>query len=63
MLQWTHTNKKQTKKTKINEQTKPNKTKHKDIENKVVVTRGEGGGEKGEGDQLHGDRWKLNFWW
>ena len=36
---------------KINEQTKPNKNKHIDIENRVVVTREEGmwQGRRGEG--------------
>ena len=34
--------KKQTTTTKINEQTKPNKNKHVDTENRVVVTRGGG---------------------
>ena len=46
---------------------KPNKNQPVDIENKVVVTREEGagrrgGGEMDKGDQLYGDRWKLNFW-
>ena len=35
---------KQTKKPKINEQTKSSKNKHIDIENRVVATRGERGG-------------------
>ena len=54
------------KKTKINEQTKPNKNKHIDKRNTVVITRGEVGwreGKMGKGGQLYGDRQKLNFWW
>ena len=50
-------------KSKISEQTKQ---KHLDKWNREVVTRGETGwgeGEMGKGDQLYGDRWKLNFWW
>ena len=54
-------------KNKINEQAKQN---HIDREIRVVVTRGKGLGEggrgcckMGKGDQLYGDRWKLNFWW
>ena len=47
------------KKTKINEQTKPNKNKHIDKRNTVVITRGEVGwreGKMGKGGQLYGDR-------
>ena len=52
-------------KNKINEQTKPNKNKHIDIEKRVVVTRGEGVGENetGKGDQQYSNGWTLNFWW
>ena len=28
----------------------------------LVEQKGQGEGEV-KGDQLHGDRWKLNFWW
>ena len=37
-----------------------------DIENIVLVTRGEeatGGGKMDTENQLYSDRWKLNFWW
>ena len=41
----------------------PNKNKHIDTENRVVVTSGEdGGGQKQVRGQLCGDRWKLNVW-
>ena len=41
-----------------------NKNRHIDTENRVMVTTGENGeGKMGEGEQLYGDRWKLNFWW
>ena len=43
---------------------KPNQNKYVDTENRVVVTRGEGGKDKiGKVGQLYGDRWKLSFWW
>ena len=48
---------------------KPNKNRHVDSKNRVVVTRGEGmgsgvgGRECGKWDQLYGDRRKINFWW
>ena len=41
-------------------------TKHIDIDNRLLVTRGEGswgGGRMSNGNQLYGDEWKLNFWW
>ena len=42
---------------------KSNKNRHIDTENRVVVTRGEVGGDQmHKGDQLYGDRQKLNFW-
>ena len=41
----------------------PNKNKHIDTENRVVVTSGEDGrGQKQVRGQLCGDRWKLNAW-
>ena len=43
---------------------KPNKDKHVDAENRVVVTRGEKGQREGEldkGDQPNGDGWKQSF--
>ena len=49
-------------KNKTNEQTELNKNKY--TENRVAVTRGvgwEGEGKVGKGDQLYGDRLKLNF--
>ena len=43
---------------------KPNKNKHVDAENRVVVTRGEKGQREGEldkGDQPKGDGWQQSF--
>ena len=45
---------------------KPNKNKHIDIENRVMVTKGKRGqreGKIGKGGQYYGDGWKLNFRW
>ena len=51
-------------KTQINGQTKPNKNVA--TKNRVVVTKGEGArreeSDMGKGDQVYGDKWKLNFW-
>lgn len=46
----------------MNNQTK---TRHIDTENRVEATRGGCWWETkmDNGDQLYGDRWKLNFWW
>lgn len=53
---------KKNQKTKISEQTKPNKNQHVDRENRAVVTRGDGvNGKINKGGQLHGDRWKQNL--
>ena len=37
---------------------KPNKNKHIDTENRVVIARGEGVSEMGKGGQLYGDERK-----
>ena len=47
---------------KINEQAKPNRNKHVDTENRVVVAREEGAMGWGGGIDRD-DGWKLNFWW
>ena len=47
-----------------NKETKQNKNKHLDTENKLMPTRGEEReGKMGKGGQLYADRWKLDFWW
>ena len=34
------------------------------MENRLVVTRGKGGrgGQEGKGEDVYGERWKLDFW-
>ena len=53
-------------KNKTSEQTKLNKNRLIETDNRLVVIRGEGGwreGEMGKRGQLYDDRWKLSFWW
>ena len=37
--------------------------KHIAMELGLVVTRGEGGGERGKGARVYADGWQLDFWW
>ena len=45
--------------------TKPNKNKHIDTENRVMITKGKGDREKkiGKGGPQQGDGFPLNFRW